>query len=176
MTLPRDPRYSPGHLVPLSSEPPFYWQRAHLDKLDGPVQSFDVRDVLYGMMAGLSARDAHELARAAQETRARHRRAEGNWDLWDWVDLLQKLSYKPGWHCQILLGHPTPRIEIETVVTLPDGATERLVSSVLLYENMPGARWARRAITAMLQEMEVKIMKAYLRCDGEPWTEEKDVP
>ncbi|ATN87842.1 hypothetical protein SEA_BIGSWOLE_201 [Mycobacterium phage Bigswole] len=177
----RDSWYT-QQLASLTSEPPFYWQRAHLELTHLELilhKSFDVRDVVYALSVGLDPRDAHDFAEAVQEMRAQRRRDEEDWDLWNWADLLQKLSYKPGWHCQILIDPMTPRIEFDTIVTMPDGARERLGTSVALYlhERMPnGARRARRVITSALEDMERKIMQAFLRYDGHLWTEEKDVP
>ncbi|WMI34308.1 hypothetical protein SEA_CARAVAN_187 [Mycobacterium phage Caravan] len=173
----RDSWYT-QQLASLTSEPPFYWQRAHLELTHLELilhKSFDVRDVVYALSVGLDPRDAHDFA----EMRAQRRRDEEDWDLWNWADLLQKLSYKPGWHCQILLDPMTPRIEFDTMVTMPNGTRERLGTSVALYlhERMPnGARRARRVITSALEDMERKIMQAFLRYDGHLWTEEKDVP
>ncbi|AGM13846.1 hypothetical protein PBI_ARCHERS7_196 [Mycobacterium phage ArcherS7] len=181
MSLTRDSWYT-QQLASLTSEPPFYWQRAHLELTHLELilhKSFDVRDVVYALSVGLDPRDAHDFAEAVQEMRAQRRRDEEDWDLWNWADLLQKLSYKPGWHCQILLDPMTPRIEFDTIVTMPNGARERLGTSVALYlhERMPnGARRARRVITSALEDMERKIMQAFLRYDGHLWTEEKDVP
>ncbi|AXQ51770.1 hypothetical protein SEA_COLT_188 [Mycobacterium phage Colt] len=162
----------------LLSTPPFYWQREHLPYGITDGHQMPQRDLIEALMIayGEPPGDVRRLGEEAEQIWRAQRVQKDGWTPREWVDLLQKLSYKPGWHCQILLGYPTPRIEIETVVTLPDGATERLASSAMLYENMPGARWAHRAISSMLQEMETVIMRTYLRRDGEPWTEEKDVP
>lgn len=161
-------------LIRPRAEHPFYWQREKGWMLDehGDKIPMTVSEMLELFFSGFSTRpDEYE---KWEKDRRKRWCGENGWTPREWVELLERLDYKPGWHVQIILRpdpyRPTMALEFETLQTLPNGVEQRLGLTLrIVNEFVRDEDRAMDLIYRGIEEMEHKIFREWLRRDGQKY-------
>ncbi|AON96937.1 hypothetical protein BI081_gp170 [Mycobacterium phage Tonenili] len=167
----------------LLSTPPFYWQREHLPYGITDGHQMPQRDLIEALMIayGEPPGDVRRLGEEAEQIWRAQRVQKDGWTPREWVELLSTLSYKPGWHCQIIVDHldlgAQLAIEFDTVVEISSEEgklRQKLSSKVAVHEWINTDKRAMHVVQSALRTMEDKIHQTWLRRDGlsfEQWEE-----
>lgn len=173
------PYYPPDTRRIRDIERPFYWQRELGWGLDenGEKIPMTVSEMLGLFFSGFSTRP-DEYEKWEHDRRMRWC-GENGWTPREWVELLQRLEYKPGWHCQLLLRpdpyQPSMVLEIDTVQKLADGSEQRLASCYqIINEFVRDEDRAMDLVFRLIQDMEIQILRVWLRQDGKKWLNNRE--
>lgn len=173
--------YPPKFGQPL--EHGFYWQRQSLGLLNGHDTPMTVSDMLDLYFSGFSA-DPERYDKWQKDRRDQWVHDKG-WTPLEWVSLLEQLTYKPGWHVELIIDMdkgliselprwtPTLALNFWAIVDMPDTQAQ-LGVKVPIYDS-----WVRDEKRAMylirhaLDTMEDQISVGWLRVSGHPYVKEK---